>query len=164
MISGPYIAARDTSLSGHGAFAVRDIPEGTIVHSLTGRPIHRTQLDTIDLDEVGVLQIDDDLFMVAQGNADDYINHSCEPNLAFTEDGRHFIALRAIQAGEEVTFDYATAEDDPEWNIQCLCGSEKCRGSLTGFPLLTLSQQRALYPLCRPYLRRKYEFILKQAA
>lgn len=164
MSSGPYIEARDTSLSGHGAFAVRDIKAGTIVHPLTGRPIHRTQLDTVDMDEVGVLQIDDDLFMVAQGHADDYINHSCEPNLAFTEDGRHFVAIRDIKAGEEVVFDYATAEDDPEWTVECLCGSAKCRGTLAGFPTLTFSQQLALYPLCRPYLRRKYEFIVKKAA
>ncbi|MGE9267243.1 MAG: SET domain-containing protein [Verrucomicrobiales bacterium] len=61
------------------------------------------------------------------------INHSCDPNCeAFTEGKRIFIyAKRAIQAGEELTFDYGfeleTYADHP-----CLCGAENCVGYIVG--------------------------------
>jgi uncharacterized protein len=61
-----------------------------------------------------------------------FINHSCDPNCETDEiDGRVWImALRTIQAGEELTYDYMLydgAEDDP---APCFCGSEKCRGTM----------------------------------
>lgn len=42
-------------------------------------------------------------------------------------------ALRNIPAGEEVTFDYDLVTEDPEepqLEIRCDCGSERCRGTL----------------------------------
>jgi hypothetical protein len=38
------------------------------------------------------------------------------------------IALRDIAAGEELTYDYNLY--DGEENAPCLCGTERCRGSL----------------------------------
>ena len=42
-------------------------------------------------------------------------------------------ALRDIPVGEEVTFDYDLVTEDPEepqLEIRCNCGSERCRGTL----------------------------------
>lgn len=80
-----------------------------------------------------------------------FINHSCEPNLRiFARVGDHadkhlhdlaFFAVRDIDAGEELTFDYVDGETgeleadqrDPVNKrdmTECLCGSDKCRGWL----------------------------------
>jgi SET domain-containing protein len=64
------------------------------------------------------------------GNGTHYINHSCAPN-AFMQilyDHILFIALRDIEAGEEITIDYETTlhPDDK----RCICGARSCRGTI----------------------------------
>jgi tetratricopeptide (TPR) repeat protein len=68
------------------------------------------------------------------GSGAELINHSCEPNLhARLIKGRIFyFSKREIEAGEELTVDYAFAPNPgPE---PCLCGSPKCRGTINVKP------------------------------
>lgn len=58
-----------------------------------------------------------------------YINHSCTPNSGFGAN-RTLIATREILPGEEITLDYSTTEADPDWRMQCTCGSPMCRVEL----------------------------------
>src|SRR4029079_7856861 len=64
------------------------------------------------------------------GNGTHYINHSCNPN-AFMQilyDHILFIALRDIEAGEEITIDYeSTLHSDDK---RCICGAKTCRGTI----------------------------------
>ena len=61
----------------------------------------------------------------------------CDPNCeSLIEDRRVFIeAIRTIQPGEELTYDYQIGrdKDDPP-NVDeifaCRCGAESCRGSM----------------------------------
>jgi SET domain-containing protein len=71
------------------------------------------------------------------GNTSRWINHSCEPNCeASEEDGRVFIdALRAIEAGEEITIDYNLYLEERytaklKAQYACGCGVQTCRGTL----------------------------------
>jgi uncharacterized protein len=43
-----------------------------------------------------------------------------------------YVALRDIGIGEEFTADYAMTEDEP-YEMNCRCGSQSCRGIITGF-------------------------------
>ena len=64
------------------------------------------------------------------GNGTHYINHSCEPNAYMKTVYGHiiFIALRDIQAGEEITVDYeSTLHSDKK---RCTCGARSCRGTI----------------------------------
>jgi uncharacterized protein len=60
-----------------------------------------------------------------------YVNHSCNPNAGWK--GQIFLmAMRDIQAGEEITYDYAMVmHSNPQstsyWTMRCLCGSALCR-------------------------------------
>lgn len=55
-------------------------------------------------------------------------NHSCDPNGRFDESGM-LVAVRAIAAEEEITFDYlAHPLPASPWNFECLCGAINCRG------------------------------------
>ena len=73
----------------------------------------------------------------ANGNEARFINHSCDPNCeSLIDDGRVFIeAIRTIQPGEEITYDYQIGRDraDPP-NVDeifaCRCGAQRCRGSM----------------------------------
>jgi hypothetical protein len=60
-----------------------------------------------------------------------YLNHSCDGNVGFNEDG-DFVARRRIAKGEELTYDYGLAESNPRFRMDCLCGSSNCRGVITG--------------------------------
>jgi SET domain-containing protein len=59
-----------------------------------------------------------------------YINHSCEPNIGMLGNIVG-IAMRDIKKGEELVQDYATI-DAREYKFKCHCGSNNCRGLITG--------------------------------
>lgn len=59
-------------------------------------------------------------------------NHSCNANTAYK--GLNVYALRDIQKGEELTLDYASFLDEHMEPFQCSCGSENCKGYITGIP------------------------------
>jgi len=54
-----------------------------------------------------------------------FVNHSCNPNARGSD--RQDIAIRIIEAGEEVTVDYA-AEHVPGLSLECNCQAPNCRG------------------------------------
>jgi len=62
-----------------------------------------------------------------------WFNHSCDPNAEVKGKwdpdqqrvNAHWIALRDIAIGEEITYDYAFVGDVAE---PCACGAAKCRG------------------------------------
>jgi len=57
-------------------------------------------------------------------------NHSCDANTGFR--GLDIVALRDIYKDEELTLDYATYCDEHATPFECICGSPKCRGRITG--------------------------------
>jgi hypothetical protein len=75
---------------------------------------------------------------------DQFLNHSCDPNL-WMKDEVTIITMRDLQAGEELTIDYALFELDDKWvmPINCKCGTSICRKTITGqdWHLPTLHQK-----------------------
>jgi uncharacterized protein len=65
-------------------------------------------------------------------SASAFINHSCDPNCEADEiDGKVIItAVRKIEAGEELTYDYNLYDGDLEDESPCFCGMKSCRGSM----------------------------------
>ncbi|MFO0957784.1 MAG: SET domain-containing protein [Isosphaeraceae bacterium] len=66
------------------------------------------------------------------------INHSCDPNCGLiirkNDTSLELYALRPIAAGEELRTDYCTFENEIHFMTgPCLCGSDICRGRITGF-------------------------------
>lgn len=60
-----------------------------------------------------------------------YLNHSCEGNCGFDDEG-DFVAIRDIKKGEELTYDYGLVESNPNFNMKCNCRSKTCRRTITG--------------------------------
>ncbi|HYC83179.1 MAG TPA: SET domain-containing protein [Candidatus Paceibacterota bacterium] len=56
------------------------------------------------------------------------INHSCDPNVGVGDD---MVAMRDIETGEELTYDYAMT-DSGNYDMECKCGSWNCRGRIKG--------------------------------
>jgi hypothetical protein len=91
-----------------------------------------------------------------QSNPDDcqtpwiYTNHSCNPNVVIRD--RAYIALRNIQPGDDITFDYETTEVDMAEPFTCGCQSETCRGIIRGYAHLSAAQRDALANQTASYL------------
>jgi len=90
-----------------------------------------------------------------------FLNHSCSPNAAYRH--RTFVALRPIESGESVTYDYDTTEFDMAEPFDCTCGSDACRERVSGFAHLSPMAQEALRPLLADHLRRRLDSALPLA-
>jgi len=81
------------------------------------------------------IQIDDDLFIVpvSDGEREGSMlcsNHSCDAIIGMRGEIT-FVAMCDIRAGEELTHDWATTDDD-DYSVECRCGSSNCRKILIG--------------------------------
>lgn len=87
-----------------------------------------------------------------------FTNHSCSPN-AGIRNLFSIVAMRDIEAGEEVTWDYDMSEDT-YWSMKCRCKSEECRELIAGYRFLPPAKRRLygefvsewLLNPARPYL------------
>jgi len=85
-----------------------------------------------------------------------YLNHSCEGNVGFNGDG-DFVARRPIKKGEELAYDYALAESNPRFRMECRCGAANCRGVITGDDWKDPAFREANLNYMLPRLRRASE-------
>jgi hypothetical protein len=139
------ILVRDSNVHGRGVFATRRIEKGERIIEYLGERVSHDEADRRyelkdDNDSHTFLFIVDSKTVIdagTDGNEARFFNHSCDPNCeSVVEKRRVFIeALRAIEPGEEMTYDYQIYRDhdDPE-NIDeifaCRCGFANCRGTM----------------------------------
>lgn len=140
----PFVIRR-SKIQGKGAYATRPIRKGERIIEYVGERITWAESDR-RYDDTKTKRHHTFLFAVNKkividaavgGNDARFINHSCDPNCeAIGEKSRIFIeALRAIEPGEELTYDYSyereknTTEEDEKLYV-CHCGSPKCRGTI----------------------------------
>jgi uncharacterized protein len=128
---------RESTIHGRGLFATAEIAKGEVVAVKGGHIVSREQLREQVTPRLGPaeIQIGDDLFIAPVTNEERegsmlYSNHSCNANLGMRGEIT-FVAMRDICAGEELTHDWATTDDD-NYTVKCNCGAKNCRGTLTG--------------------------------
>ena len=145
----PMIEVRHSPIHGYGVFALRRIRKGTTVMEYLGDRVSHAQADaryehkdpkdnhtflfTVDAKTV----IDGGV----GGNDARYINHGCDPNCESASFKRRIFieAIRTIQPGEELSYDYQIqrdADDAPDVDevFACRCGAVSCRGSMLEAP------------------------------
>jgi hypothetical protein len=133
----PKVEKRKSPIDGRGLFATEPIAAGEVVVVKGGYILTKAQRDEIGK-KLGPseIQITEDLFIGPATKAEReggmmHLNHSCEPNLGL-QGQVVYVALRNIDADEELTCDYAMNTDEPD-EMTCRCGSRSCRGTITGF-------------------------------
>jgi SET domain-containing protein len=132
----PKTEVKASPIEGLGLFARLAIARGEIVAVKGGYVLTRAEWAPLGR-ELGPaeIQLTDDL-VIAPVSADErdgamlYTNHSCDPNIAL-QGQIVFVAMRDIAAGEELTHDWATTDDDDD-AMTCHCGSPRCRGTISG--------------------------------
>jgi uncharacterized protein len=139
------IEVRNSNVHGRGVFATRRIEKGERIIEYLGERVSHEEADRryeskAENDSHTFLFIVDSKTVIdagVNGNDARFFNHSCDPNCeSVVEKRRVYIeALRAVEAGEEMTYDYQIyrEEGDPE-NIDevfaCRCGFAQCRGTM----------------------------------
>jgi SET domain-containing protein len=119
---------------GCGLFAVEPLKKGELILLWGGRVVRADEIDPKmpNLTQ-RVLQIDEGLYFLTPEQLEpaDCMNHSCNPNAGFS--GQiGLVAMRDIEAGEEVCIDYAMCDSEPYDEFECGCGAENCRGFISG--------------------------------
>jgi len=122
---------------GRGVFAVKKCMAKETIFEITGPKI--TCYVDDDVDEKtrdNAIRYDKKYYINTNGELGSYLNHSCAPTsfLQKRKKGLFLIAIKDIEAGEEITFDYSTTLDSSDiWTMRCFCGSAHCRKIIKSF-------------------------------
>jgi len=139
---------RGTEGKGEGIFATRSFKTGETV--MVGR-IEKV----LDGNYSHASQIGENKYVLHAGSISK-VNHSCDPNcgISVNATGAHdFVAMRDITVNEEITFDYAMRNYGVNYFLtQCICGSQRCRGKITGRKDLPDERKKIYEGFVAPYL------------
>ncbi len=128
------LIVRSSDVHAAGVFTTTPIKTRTKVVEYTGPRITKEEGDKI-------YEHRDITYLFAVGKNDRvidghgiaaFINHSCDPNCETDEiKGKIWIlAIRNIQPGEELTYDYNLFDGEANDPATCHCKAKHCRGSL----------------------------------
>jgi hypothetical protein len=160
---GPHFLAdgleiKEHSTAGRGVFATRRFVAGELLAVWGGWIITTVELNRLrKTEQTYAVQVEEDLYLLTPRSkvaGADFINHSCDPN-AGLEGSISLVAIRGIEPGEEVSYDYAMADSNPHLGFDCSCGSALCRVKVTGEDWRNLRLQQAYDGHFSPYLQRR---------
>jgi SET domain-containing protein len=120
------IVVHDSPIHGRGVFAARRIEPGEVIIEGCREALNDGAVNALPPEERVFLSVMDGRNILMKPPAR-FVNHSCSPNARGTD--QHDVAIRVIEAGEEVTVDYA-AEHVPGLSLRCNCKAPNCRGVL----------------------------------
>lgn len=149
----------DLSLRGKGVFATERIFKDELVAMWGGQIYSREQFNSLTEDFRNyILQIDTDLFIGPsnESSVDDaeFFNHSCDPNCGIRGQIA-LVAMRDIEPGEELTFDYSMAEDYDQ-QFDCHCGATDCRRIIRGSDHMLPELQRKYQGYFSQWIEKKH--------
>lgn len=133
----PKIEIRKSGTQGIGLFATHSIEKDELILVTCGR--YMTLKEANQSEDSGIpFQIEKNVFVAPfdfqRPEGIFAVNHSCLPN-AGIRGQLSLVALRAIQVGEEICYDYVMTDSAPEntptMELHCLCKTAQCRGVIT---------------------------------
>jgi SET domain-containing protein len=134
MLHPAIVASGEGSIHGVCLVATRRIPKGEVVWELD-EPMHTwkeieswSEERRQEFDWYG-FQCGVDRYSSPKGLSRE-MNHSCDPNTWWS--GSTILVARSdIEAGDEITYDYSTCDVDHVFEMECICGSALCRGTIS---------------------------------
>jgi|1185.fasta_scaffold606968_1 SET domain-containing protein len=127
------LIVRSSDIHAAGVYTTARITAGTHIVEYTGPRISREKADELyeDRPYTYLFGLDDGVNIIDGHGTAAFINHCCDPNCETDEINAKvwIIALRDIEPGEELTYDYCLydGDDDP---CTCHCGTKNCRGTM----------------------------------
>jgi len=154
----PKCAVRPTpDRGGHTVVAARAIARGELIVVWSGTLVSDEELNGMPQTVRRYsLQVEENQYLVSLSDCEpaDYVNHSCDPNSGLSGQIT-LVAIRDIEAGEEITYDYAMSDGSPYDEFGCSCGSARCRGRVSGDDWRSAEIWRRYAGYFSPYLQRR---------
>jgi SET domain-containing protein len=144
--------AQDSGVHGLGINTRSPIAKGAFVIQCLGIERHKDEI----YEGLRALQIGPETYLAEDPEnprLDDFINHSCDPNVGFVDGSTKLFALRDIRPGEELFWDYRTSLNEEGWAVDCTCGTVHCRGRIQSYCDLPHEEKGRLRGIALEYLR-----------
>ena len=137
------LAVFGAGLKGRGLFVKERCSSGDFIVEYVGVAVRRECLDRLFMEYKSermlyIMALDTGVYIDARhrGGIARYINHSCEPNCKVDRWKVRGVlracvfAIRDIEVGEELSFDYQWGRKRGRALTKCHCGSAMCRGTI----------------------------------
>ncbi|NNN20116.1 MAG: SET domain-containing protein-lysine N-methyltransferase [Acidimicrobiaceae bacterium] len=154
------LEVRQSPIHGYGLYATIPFRAGHRILRLGGYLFHISERRANGVMPSTTTPLSEEVILaeLATGCKDysDHINHSCDPNIGFT-DAISIVTIRDVGAGEELVTDYAFWECDAAWRLRipCNCNTPVCRRNITGEDWKAFRAADPLYRYFSPFLRRR---------
>ncbi len=155
-MKNPKLKVKKSRVGGWGVFVTEKIKKGELVEAFDGK-ILTAKDDFTSYELHHSIQIAPAKWRMPAGSAH-LINHSCEPNCGI-RNLVEVVAMRDIEPGEEITWDYEMTEDSTWWRMQCKCETESCRGIIGAYRNMPDKVRRKYTGYVSEWLVRKYHKI-----
>jgi SET domain-containing protein len=153
------LAVLESPIHGYGVFTRQPLKKGQFIAELRGSKVHYAPTVFGQSNRYG------DWIGVGKDTWIDpidefqYLNHSCNPTAGLKGSRKlRLYALRDLKEGEEVTFDYSTTEEDPDY---CFETAEPEAPGVRRFvgPVQTLPIEvyRSYLPFIPKHFQKAYE-------
>jgi hypothetical protein len=126
------LVIRKSAIHSFGCYTTKRIRKGTLIVEYVGEHLSYEEADDLydEFPNTYLFGLDGGKRIIDGYGVAAFVNHSCKPNCETDQiAGKMWIiALRDIEPGEELTYDYNLYDGEDE--APCLCGARRCRGSL----------------------------------
>ena len=127
------VGRRCTQKGGRGLYARDAIRRGDLLVVFAGSALEGKDIPGLSSEQRRLLlQVEEDLYLLShvEGWAD-WVNHCCDPNAGLRGQVT-LVAMRDIERGEEICYDYAMSDGSSYDGFDCRCGAPICRHHVTG--------------------------------
>jgi len=156
----PKLAVRDCAdKPGRGVFAAAVVEPGELVAVWGGRIVKQAVAEALPPElRRYVVQVEEAQYLAPLEPIDaaELINHCCQPTCGLSGQIA-LVALKRIQPGEEITFDYATTDSSEFLSFQCSCSKGPCRRRVAADDWRRTDVQSTNRGHFSPYLQRRID-------
>jgi len=153
----------EIGVTNRGVFAKEDINAGEIIAEWDGPVYHADKISELGFVsgtpnkylQDHAIQIGEKDYMLPKTGLAPLLNHSCDPNCGI-QGSTTIVAMRNIEKGEALTWDYRMSEDSDWLMVECECGSPNCSKHISSFSELSESKRKEYGTFISDWILEKY--------
>ena len=144
---------------GYGVYARQSIKKGELLTVWGGKVTESEKFSRLaEHTQRRSIQVEEELYLVPLilEEPADFVNHCCDPNAGMSGQIA-LVAIRDIQPGEEICYDYAMSDGSHYDEFECNCGAPSWRRRVTGDDWRDPEMQQKYAGYFSPYLQRRID-------